>query len=272
MARAPVPKVTVRFQVGSKTETIQNLNQSVGEVAADYIFMGLEERARRDRLVDAERLKKTLPIIVENEYTRGIEWAADSLAGRMSPRGAEGELTIRQLGNAAPLKQAGMRPPVGELIWRSLSGRTIKKKTARGRDGRAFFVDTGSLRKKLKAQARAIVKRAGKCQVVITSPPTRNEKGRWAKQRYITLANMEIRLLSNIPQSMLPGLATGDFGWSDPNMAFERRVIRSPEVLKKLTGPEHGSNRPFLQPVFTYWTQFYVPTRIAQTIQRLTKA
>ena len=296
MAKAPVrERPRLSFRIGSEQASSDSFDQNFSDKLESAIIGQIITRVPAVRVVDRDKLESRLKRVIEQEYRRGIMYGVNNMFGRISPnelRAGEvmhtnrpivfGSLGDNSTANNLDMdlfpdrKGPSLRRPTGRLEWKPLSRHTVKRKfAARGKDASAFrearkiYEDTGRLKRWISRYALAIVRKTGVVKVRLNVKQER-VRGRFVKQKKVPLGNLLITLMPSVPKGLLPGLASGNFGQVDPNMGFESRVISNSDVMKKLRGSERrpDTHRPFLQPIFTYWTQYYVPARIALQIRK----
>ena len=289
MATAPKPVVTLNISIGRTRERIGTPDKRMSEMVSRAILGDISEdgaeftmRSMVDRTDLANKLRRT----IETEYVKGVQYAVSGMIGTTSPGGVRDGVTMhssayktfRTLGRPIDTESRGftqlldngrtqdlIKRPNGPLRWQALSRHTRERKKHN-----RFFEDTGALSKMLRSKALNIVRKTGVVRVVVTTKQRRDSRGRFLpNERVMPIANLEIRLMPSIPRSMLPGLTANNFGVVDRNQAFEKAVIADELALRKLAGPERRKDiqRPLLQPIFTYWTNYYVPARIAQILR-----
>lgn len=284
-------RIQIRFNIGSVREggdatnpqLLEHMVNAIGEEAVDLVKAA--ERVRLGAL--AKRLEQT----VATEYADGIRYAASNLIGLSSkgqgdamrifiqPPGADDSVGFTTRNNVK-LRMKTPKHLKSEMYWKTLKKRTVIDKMRRNGGNKVeahrFFLNTGALRRSLLAGARAMVKRTGAVSVIYREAKYRLG-GRFAKitksPEKVVLGDIRINLLPKIPKGLLRGLQTGNIGDTDPSMGFERALGISGLRLQKLMGPAYAdpsgkSNRPLLQPVFTYWTLFRMPNRIANALNR----
>ncbi len=218
--------------------------------------------------INLDRIAYKITNAVRKAYISGINFAARNMIGTSSPRGAMGtkEFTSNFFSrNTAGEVNVG-KVPGGVVEWRSLSGPTIKEK-----GHNLFFINSHELKSKLAAMAPAIVDNTG--VVTVKRQKLRNKAGYFApgqSKTRITLGEVEIRLMPNISPSLLPGIGHNSLTNADQDKTqkFEAKVINDPDVLKKLKGPLGAPERqrPMLQPIFTFWTKYYIPNQIRKIL------
>ena len=268
-------KIAMTIRLGSNTQTFQSVAKAtqafVDELAAN------SAKTQRDKFeVDVRKMEKKVTTAARNELLSGLAFARNSMMGVSGGSSSsdtvfnfrdENEPTfgLRGAKTFGPAIQ-GMTP----VRWRYLSFATRAKKVPANKN--KFFVNTGTLKKKLLDTARDMVNKTGVVRFVYRS------NGRFtkvtAKTPNIPIGNVTLRFLPNITSAQLPGLANGDPGSFNKTMEFERKLGLSGLDLAKLRGPgrEGGDpyvHRPLLQPVFTYWAIYKLPRRIASVMDDL---
>jgi hypothetical protein len=256
-------KVTLSITIGKGTILVDGKNTKGGTYVADAIAKDIGQKVIDQASVNLDKLAKALPPLIENAYVEAVQYAANSMIGRASPRGADN----RSMGYDVMISNTNV------ANWKALSKRTIMEQNAiRGsKSSGKFFSQTGALRKEILSFARRFVKKTGVVRVT-----TRNAKGQFAKinsdMKFIKFGNFNVRLMPNIERGTLPGMVSGLVRDHDPSMTFERKLGISAQSIRKLRGAGKGdfvipgTHRPLMQPAFTYWTLRRIPAMIAERI------
>lgn len=275
-------KVQVKVKIGTTNTQNVGANERVGEIITNQIINASINKGISTKLVNVDRLKVELPKIVEAEYAKGLNYGITKMMGSLSPRGAgelksfttlKDEVDVRYEQGMFRSDNSRINPPRGRIVWGALSGRAIREKMSKGmslQQARKFYVDTGSLRQKLRSATSSMIRKTG--VVKITASAKRNQKtGRFVPRgSVVPLGEINIKLLPKVPMSLLPGVAANNFGVVDHSNGLERFLAPNHEILTKLSGPPNEKyKRHLLQPIFTYWTLFHVPMAVGYSIRRL---
>lgn len=264
-------KLKLNIRIGANQKTV---DPSVGaSIIADEILGEMTSNIKNTVSLSLSKLAKNLPKVVENSYVDAVNYAAKSMIGTKSPRGADNR--------AANDAKVDIRDPDGEGLvlakWQVLSPRTIKEQNQiRGtKSSGEFFNRTGQLRSDILSMARSMVKRTGVVRVQYEGT-LRDARGRFTSvsrsTKKIGLGQFRITLMPNINRASLPGVISGNYADHNPELTFERKLGFSPQALNKLRGATRasfvipGTHRPLLQPVFTYWTLNRIPNIIGRSI------
>ena len=253
----------LQITIGKGSVLIDGKSPRLAQMVGDAIIQDIGQKVIDRATVNLSVLAKALPKLVENAYVEAVQYAANSLIGRASPRGADN----RNDGYDVMIANQNV------ANWKALAPRTIREQNIiRGtKSSGKFFSQTGSLKKEILSFARNYVKRTGVVRVT-----TRNAKGQFTKitsdMKFVKFGNFNIRLLPNIARPDLPGISSGRIRDHDQSMGFERKIGMSSTAIRKLRGAGKGdfiipgTHRPLMQPVFTYWTRFRIPTLISERI------
>lgn len=266
-------KVKLIISFGGKNRVIDGDNPLGGAIVAEEIMDNLTSRVAENAEVRLGNLAKILPELVEKSYLEAVNFAAKSMIGTTSPRGADNR--------SANKGQVTIKAPDGDTItrWQVLAPRTIREQNAiRGvRDSGKFFSQTGQLKEEVVRVATSYVKSHPMIKVRYNGK-LRDTRGRFvspiASRKRITMGNLTLNLMPGINRNLLGGITAGDLNKGDPNLGFEQKLGFSPSAIRKLRGAGKGTfvipgtHRPLLQPVFTYWTLNRVPQMIARAINR----
>lgn len=242
----------------------------------DRIMKRILDNIRDNLEVDEKQVASYATRLIRKAYIQGIKYATKNLIGKPSPTGT-GKASFGIYGMASQLERVAPRfavnpgPIDGMVKWPALSMDTMERK-----GNNQFFKDNLDLQNYLIDNAGAIASKTGIVKVV-----SRNAKGRIMKKTdKVTIANLYIRVMPNVSPALLPGLDNNDIGQVDKTQAFERLLINDSDILNKLYGPGPGRGnkekssdrqRPLLQPVFTFWTRYYIPTAIRKAFLGATK-
>jgi hypothetical protein len=264
----------LRIKLGDK--------DSARDIAED-ILQEILDRVRHSKKIDRMALTGPLRTAIREGYVQGVNWAIKNMIGVTAPRGIGTVKQFNSFGTTISKEEGGVAPPKGPLLWDTLANSTVNRKMEAGRtykDAASFFVDTGNLRSKLQRMVRGMVNNTGVVAIRtderrVRELNSKTNRLRLVRQRRdkVTLDDITIRLLPRVPLSLLPGISARHFGVTDPDQGFEQLLIHDPDVLEKLKGPGDGhvAQRPFLQPVFTYWTLYHIPNTIQKTIRKILK-
>ena len=297
-------RVSMTVRVGGSTKKFPSEISRGSEYLAERLYDEAVALGRNNSLVHLIGLDRRLNVAVAGSLLEGMRYATVNLIGQRSPpaheyetdgrfktlyfdqstreaSGATFRMSSRPQGRVISAKQfkvAGAQ----ELHWRNLSHRTRKMKTPANKD--KFFVNTGALKAGLRSMAKSIVNATGVVKVHYLDENNRarpigyftrvintNSKvsGKRLTVTKVPLGRLRISFLPNIPAGMLPGLRSGQLGQHDKSMKFEKKVGISGDLLEKLRGPQipgQDRHRALLQPVFTFWTLFHLPRRVAKTL------
>ncbi|RWB08785.1 MAG: hypothetical protein EOQ39_18770 [Mesorhizobium sp.] len=275
-------RITINFRIGKNSGSKDASGNGAAVAITDAVAAETANFATERVRVGLKGLNSRLQRTIETEYALGIKYAADSLMGQLSNYGsdmspkvfsfsdAKGSVINTRIGDTKRFKMATQPFSRGQVTWARLTGNTIRRKVAGGLSvdrARRFYRNTGRLRQELLTQARSMVKRTGVVKI------TMNNSGRFvsrARGSTIPVGQLRITLMPNVSRSSLPGLISGNLGDDNPSMSFERSLGMSSDAITKLQGPMAGSynlsHRPLLQPVFTYWSLFRIPNKIASAL------
>lgn len=267
-------QIFIKFRIGKNSGSRDASGTGAAQAITDAVAADAGRIAREGTLVNLRGLNARLQRIIETEYAQGVKYAADSMMGQISDGARDKVFGFNNTGFNTDIPryksfQLNSKPfTTGHVTWAPLSRTTVRRKIAGGLSvdrARRYYRNTGKLRQELLAQARQMVKRTGVVRI------TFNDTGRFApikdRKALIPVGRLRITLLPKTSRSALPGLASGNLGDVDRKMSFERSLGLSPDAITKLQGPmSRGynlANRPLLQPVFTYWSLFRIPQKIA---------
>ena len=273
--------MSVRFILGKDSPRVK-ATEFVEEIADD-ILSNLKDSVRKEGFIPYRKFNAEITKRVTNSLNKAMDFAINNMIGSKSGRG-----TTTKSFSAASMANSGTRiqsvgsyegkstAVKGKVTWKSLDYATQKKKAEAGKDGSAYFIDDGDLKAFLVANRQKIVKRTG--VISVSKPQAVDRYGKVVRRRdshgrflpaIVELAKMDIRILPNIPASFLPGMGSGDIGVVDKNQRFESNVIQNIDIETKLLGPSDSKQRALLQPVFTFWTNHYVPYEIGRALKGL---
>lgn len=259
-------KILITFAIGrnvgkfdaTQTQGALELADAVAETGIAF--------AKSQTFLNVEKIVSRLKQTVESAYTQAVQYAAARMIGRKTRRawGKPNRTPLTYL-NSPEFAEDSVRI----ATWYPLSIRQIRKQG--GTDTGTFFHDTGKLRGELRAMARTMVKRTGVVKVQVKD----HEKDRYRVPprllKEVSVADLKITLMPNIYTSHLPGLKVSNVQAFDSGMRFERALGLSDEMITKLRGPVipgQGDlyHRPLLQPAFTYWTLFRIPSVVEEAL------
>lgn len=271
----------------------------------DYLVNALAEEAlivtQRGMVANLKKLRERLHKAVRSELTMAMKYAIGNMIGIQSPQtGSSLIFNLLQQSNnvvlSPSLRMRRIKRPSGNVRWQALSSNTVRRKFGSREEhtrsnARNFYVASGRLRNWLRDHTAALVEGTGVVSVDFKAEKTLIKKGKPIPDE-VPIADLTLRFMPRIPATMMPGLAAGNLSAFDPNLAFERRLGISGRNWEKLRGktgwsaPDEGTgrrtrvpiktggqirtefHRPLLQPVFTYWTMFRMPRRIASVLTR----
>lgn len=270
-------QILIKFRIGKNSGSKDATGSGAAQAITDAVA-NLTGNLAKDRVkVNLRSLNSRLLKTIETEYALGVKYAADNMMGQISDGARDKVFGFNNTGfntdiprfKSFSAKTANFT--TGSVVWAPLSRNTVRRKIADGLSidrARRYYRHTGALRAELLSKAREMVKRTGIVRI------TFNDTGRFTpvkdRKAVIPVGRLRITLLPKTPRSALPGLITGDLGDVNKTMAFERSLGLSDDAIMKLRGPmSRGynlANRPLLQPVFTYWSLFRIPNRIAAAL------
>lgn len=263
--------LSLTVRVGKTTKKFDASQQGFGtEFIVSEVLEEIKDSVDAATKVNLNKLAKNMPKVVENSYVNAVSYAARSMIGTLSPRGA----TER----SQPVEILDPERDLTLTYWQALAPRTIREQNQiRNEKGPGrFYMQTGTLKAELLSMARSMVKRTGVVRVSYKGA-LRDARGRFASlattKKQVKLGEFVITLMPNINRAAIPGMISGRASDTDKDLTFERKLGLSPDAIRKLKGASKGSfvipgtHRPLLQPVFTYWTLNRIPQVIARSIQ-----
>lgn len=215
---------------------------------------------------------------VNAELTNAVRYATDRMIGQLSPVGGTKTFHIEPSGQGVGLTSLGIGRPIRQpgfsgahsVEWGPLSPRTRK---AKSKNKNNFFLHTGSLKQVLRRNAASIAAATGGVKFEVLKGDRYRPIDR--KTDFIRIARLRMTFLPRIHRGFLPGLHSGNVGSFDRTMRFEAMLGLPTNAWEKLRGPQRAGfarpewHRPLLQPVFTYWTLFRLPNRVASVLDRI---
>ncbi|MES0134508.1 hypothetical protein NKJ88_06030 [Mesorhizobium sp. M0016] len=275
-------RISINFRIGKNSGSRDASGTGAAAAITDAVAAATGNFAMERVRVGLKTLNARLQRTIETEYALGVKYAADNLMGQLSAYGSDhspkvfsfsdaaGAVINTKIANSKRFQMSTQPFARGQISWARLTGNTIRRKVAGGLSvdrARRFYRNTGRLRQELLSQSRQMVKRTGVVRI------TMNSSGRFvtrARGATIPVGQLRITLMPNVSRSSLPGLISGNLGDVNQNMSFERSLGMSSDAITKLQGPMAGghnlSHRPLLQPVFTYWSLFKIPQKIAAAL------
>lgn len=281
-----VGKLLINFRIGKNSGSRDLTSTGAGGALSNNVAQAITDAladeggrlARERTLLNLKGLNNRLQRVIETEYAQGVQYAADNMMGQISDGARDKVFGFNNVGfnTNVPQGKAFQRNSTpfttGHVTWAPLSRNTVRRKIGDGLSidrARRYYRNTGALRKELLTQARAMVKRTGVVKITFNTGRFAPVKSKTAK---IPVGQLRITLMPRTPRSALPGLASGNLGDVNKSMAFERSLGMSEDAITKLTGPMRSkgtfnlAHRPLLQPVFTYWSLFRIPNKIAAAL------
>ncbi len=266
---------TTKFKVGSNAfvERIKkDLQETYSKTGDTYTYEQMVKTKGRVERAAKRELNKLIPFVTDsiigrtqsnpsgvNIFPSFIAFDKNNDLYRRStlPRGVTVNSTLSPAG--------GLKG--GVLKWRALSPVTLKKKR---QNKTSYFLHRGGLRRFLKSKAGQLIGRTGDIRIQIVLPKGANKKD----QRVRYNGQLIVHLMPNTYARRLPGLASGVWSDSNPDMGFEQVLGIGGLNLAKLTGKAHFRNkageafqhRPLLQPMFAYWYLHRIPQAMSAAI------
>ncbi|CCV12938.1 hypothetical protein [Mesorhizobium sp. STM 4661] len=271
-------KILIKFRIGKNSGSRDASGTGAAEAITNAVADESGRLARERTLINLKGLNGRLQRVIETEYAQGVKYAAENMMGQMSVATApkvfsfaDAGFNARSVANTKRFQMQTQPFARGQITWAPLHRSTIRRKIEGGLSidrAKRFYRNTGRLRQELLSKAREMVKRTGVVKI------TFNDSGRFApvknRNAIIPVGRLRITLLPRTPRSALPGLLSGNLGDTNNNMSFEKSLGMSEDAITKLRGPMNGTynlaNRPLLQPVFTYWSLFRIPNKIAAAL------
>ena len=276
--------VAMTIRVGRSSGWFRAQDSRASEFFADKVAEEALGSTRADRMVDAHKLQAQITKSVQSELEKAVRFAADKMIGTRSVLGHTthfhigrhvpgGDVGLSRSDFVIPPREFGQQSPVA---WHYITSSTRLRKGSAAKppnpNAHNFFINTGELRRYLKAHAASIVQGTG----VIRFQVLRDGEYRplTRKTTMVRLGTLRVTFLPRVYKNFLPGLHTGSLASFDPSARFEAMVIDNQDIYKKLVGPKKNGfqrpewHRPLLQPVFTYWTLFRLPQRVSTVLDR----
>lgn len=260
----------MKLRFGRLTTTVAMESPDIAKHIASNIREFIVSDASEKAKINVGKLARNLDVVVATAYRKAVEFAAYRMIGRPSPKG----LDARQYNGG----RARIVGPEGLTIanWQVLSARRIKEQNARNGTNHSgkFLLDSGELQDDVLRIAKNYIK--SNSVVKVTYAERLRSKGKFVSALSAgegQLGKVTIRLLPGIREALLPGVQSGSPLNTDPSLGFEQALGFSGEALEKLKGASNGgfiipgTQRPLLQPVFTYWTLNKIPQVIARSIK-----
>lgn len=285
--------VQVSFRLGRHSGKFDANNTAGMDSFMASLDVDVQERAARAVSVDVAELQARLDKIVRLSLQRAVNHARLNIIGLVSSHGSNQSPTQIYFDNVDDSVSGNQAVPRGgvrytqrngkrlkgveKMEWPALRGSTRVKKMKAGlsaTNARRHFLFTGALRGELGDLAKTITQRTGTVSVAYKTNPkaTRFTYQRGRGQRApVTIGQVRLTFLPQVPLGRLPGLVTGRVTDTDPKLRFERNLGLSRESLEKLEGPKYGAptHRPLLQPIITYWMLYRTPILVQDAILRL---
>lgn len=265
-----VDRVLVTFALGRNTGKFVASESGGSRAFSDALGEMSVEYARKNTNLDLKMITSRLKQTVETAYTDAVRYAARNMMGRTT--------TAAYGTDSNPIQTPRTTILIGgeyAAEWYPLSGRQIKKQRGNnpGQKTGKFFIDTGALKTELLSMARAMVKKTGVLKVQIKDHSTEEWRKPLSITKIVPVADLKLIMLPNVYPSQLPGIRSGQIDDYNIGMGFEKSLGLSEEAVRKLRGPVipgQGDlyHRPLLQPVFSYWTLFRIPTVVQEALNR----
>jgi hypothetical protein len=286
--------VQVSFRVGRHSGKFDAANSAGMNSFMASLDLEVQEQAAKAVSVDVNQLQSRLDRLVRLSLQRAVNHARLNIVGLVSAHGSnrsptqiyfdnvdsfEGNQAVPRGGVRYTQRNKQRLRGVEKMEWPALAGSTRVKKMKAGlsaTNARRHFLFTGALRGELGDLARSITNHTGTVSVSYKTNPGAKRfnyvRGR-GRRTPVTIGQVRLTFLPQVPLSRLPGLMSGRVTDTDPKLRFERNLGLSSSALEKLEGPKHGAavHRPLLQPIITYWMLYRTPVLVQDAILRSIK-